>query len=55
MALYYAPAIGTYLIAKCVYLGPQQGYVHDVLCYTPNALHSNAAYFLAVHYLFDSR
>ncbi|KAK7681619.1 hypothetical protein QCA50_015352 [Cerrena zonata] len=25
MALYYAPAIGTYLIAKCIYLGPQQG------------------------------
>ena len=25
MALYYAPAIGTYLIAKCIYLGPQKG------------------------------
>ena len=27
MALYYAPAIGTYLLAKCVYLGPTEGYV----------------------------
>lgn len=27
MALYYAPAIGTYLLAKCLYLGPSQGYV----------------------------
>ncbi|KAG6831930.1 hypothetical protein H0H92_006531 [Tricholoma furcatifolium] len=25
MALYYAPAIGTYLLAKCVYLGPSKG------------------------------
>ena len=25
MALYYAPAIGTYLLAKCVYLGPSEG------------------------------
>ncbi|TFK88205.1 glycosyltransferase family 57 protein [Polyporus arcularius HHB13444] len=25
MALYYAPAIGTYLLAKCVYLGPREG------------------------------
>lgn len=25
MALYYAPAIGTYLLAKCLYLGPAQG------------------------------
>ncbi|RPD62340.1 glucosyltransferase [Lentinus tigrinus ALCF2SS1-7] len=25
MALYYAPAIGTYLLAKCVYLGPSAG------------------------------
>ncbi|KAK2465327.1 hypothetical protein APHAL10511_002681 [Amanita phalloides] len=25
MALYYAPAIGTYLIAKCIYLGKTQG------------------------------
>lgn len=29
MALYYAPAIGTYLIAKCIYLGPQQGCVQN--------------------------
>lgn len=27
MALYYAPAIGSYLLAKCIYLGPKQGYV----------------------------
>lgn len=27
MALYYAPAIGSYLIAKCIYLGPVNGYV----------------------------
>ncbi|KAL1950330.1 hypothetical protein VTO73DRAFT_5454 [Trametes versicolor] len=25
MALYYAPAIGSYLLAKCVYLGPSEG------------------------------
>ncbi|THH19193.1 hypothetical protein EW146_g1921 [Bondarzewia mesenterica] len=25
MALYYAPAIGSYLIGKCLYLGPQNG------------------------------
>ncbi|TBU44475.1 glucosyltransferase [Dichomitus squalens] len=25
MALYYAPAIGTYLLAKCLYLGPTEG------------------------------
>jgi alpha-1,3-glucosyltransferase len=27
MALYYAPAIGTYLLAKCLYLGPRDGFV----------------------------
>ena len=27
MALYYAPAIGTYLLAKCLYLGPTEGCV----------------------------
>lgn len=27
MALYYAPAIGTYLVAKCLYLGTPKGYV----------------------------
>ncbi|KAJ7600668.1 glucosyltransferase [Mycena floridula] len=26
MALYYAPAIGTYLLAKCIYLGPSRGF-----------------------------
>lgn len=25
MALYYAPAVGTYLLAKCLYLGPSEG------------------------------
>ena len=25
MALYYAPAIGSYLLAKCIYLGPKKG------------------------------
>jgi alpha-1,3-glucosyltransferase len=25
MALYYAPAMGSYLLAKCLYLGPIQG------------------------------
>ncbi|RDB17831.1 Dolichyl pyrophosphate Man9GlcNAc2 alpha-1,3-glucosyltransferase [Hypsizygus marmoreus] len=25
MSLYYAPAIGSYLLAKCIYLGPSQG------------------------------
>ena len=28
MALYYAPAIGSYLLAKCVYLGQKNGCVH---------------------------
>jgi alpha-1,3-glucosyltransferase len=27
MALYYAPAIGSYLLGKCLFLGPQDGYV----------------------------
>jgi|SRR5882762_2050156 len=27
MALYYAPAIGSYLLGKCIYLGFSQGYV----------------------------
>ena len=27
MALYYAPAIGSYLLAKCIYLGQRNGYV----------------------------
>lgn len=27
MALYYAPAIGAYLLAKCLYLGPAKGCV----------------------------
>ena len=27
MALYYAPAIGSYLLAKCVYLGQKNGHV----------------------------
>ncbi|RXW25365.1 hypothetical protein EST38_g522 [Candolleomyces aberdarensis] len=26
MALYYAPAIGSYLLAKCIYLGPKKGF-----------------------------
>jgi alpha-1,3-glucosyltransferase len=26
MALYYAPAIGSYLLAKCIYLGGSTGY-----------------------------
>jgi len=25
MALYYAPAIGSYLVAKCLFLGPTDG------------------------------
>lgn len=25
MALYYAPAIGSYLLGKCIYLGPKAG------------------------------
>jgi len=28
MALYYAPAIGGYLLAKCIYLGYPAGYAH---------------------------
>jgi alpha-1,3-glucosyltransferase len=27
MALYYAPAIGSYLLGKCIYLGWKDGYV----------------------------
>ena len=27
MALYYAPAVGSYLLAKCIYLGQKNGYV----------------------------
>ena len=27
MALYYVPAIGSYFLAKCIYLGPKNGYV----------------------------
>lgn len=27
MALYYAPAIGSYLLAKCFYLGQKNGHV----------------------------
>ena len=30
MALYYAPAIGSYLIGKCLYLGPRDGYVYTL-------------------------
>ena len=26
MALYYAPAIGSYLFARCIYLGQRNGY-----------------------------
>lgn len=25
MALYYSPAIGSYLLAKCIFLGPSEG------------------------------
>jgi len=38
MALYYAPAIGSYLIAKCIYLGPINGYGDSVLLYPPISL-----------------
>lgn len=31
MALYYAPAIGSYLLAKCVYLGQKNGYATRLL------------------------
>lgn len=27
MSLYYAPAIGSYLLSKCIYLGPKAGFV----------------------------
>lgn len=27
MALYYAPAVGSYLLGKCLYTGPKDGYV----------------------------
>lgn len=32
MALYYAPAVGSYLIGKCLHLGPKEGYLPDLLC-----------------------
>lgn len=31
MTLYYAPAIGSYLLAKCLYLGPFEGYFFSFL------------------------
>lgn len=31
MALYYAPAIGSYLLGKCFYLGMLQGYGYSLL------------------------
>lgn len=34
MALYYAPAIGSYLLAKCIYLGPAEGYAFVLLSVT---------------------
>ena len=34
MALYYAPAIGSYLLGKCIYLGSTQGYVTESGPYT---------------------
>ncbi|KAH9179315.1 glycosyltransferase family 57 protein [Lactarius sanguifluus] len=38
MSLYYAPAIGSYLIGKCLYLGPRDGarlFVHSLLLFLP--------------------
>ena len=35
MALYYAPAIGSYLLGKCLYLGSTQGYVTEAAAHTP--------------------
>ena len=32
MTLYYAPAIGSYLLAKCLYLGPIEGYFFFSFC-----------------------
>lgn len=31
MSLYYAPAIGAYLLGKCVFLGSREGYDHCFL------------------------
>ena len=31
MALYYAPGVGTYLLAKCIYLGKPEGQVYHSL------------------------
>lgn len=28
MSLYYAPPIGAYLLGKCIFLGPKEGYGH---------------------------
>lgn len=37
MSLYYAPAIGTYLFGKCLWLGGKAGYVTCILFSTTNA------------------
>ena len=36
MALYYAPAIGAYLLAKCLYLGPVKGCVNCLFSFRVN-------------------
>jgi len=38
MALYYAPAVGCYLLGKCLYLGWPKGYAHV----PPFSLQANA-------------
>jgi alpha-1,3-glucosyltransferase len=48
MALYYAPAIGSYLIGKCLYLGPRDGYVRS-------SLHFSISLATAHSFLFISR
>src|SRR5579863_3053932 len=43
MALYYAPAVGSYLIGKCLYLGPRDGYVCSPTNHPPTRLTSDSA------------
>ena len=42
MALYYAPAVGSYLIGKCLYLGPRDGYVYALPPTQPVLLTNNS-------------
>ena len=46
MALYYAPAIGSYLLGKCIFLGPNYGYTSLLSClaFCPHGVSLAAAF-----------